>query len=162
PIPLPPTISALLPYTTLFRSVISCGRISESGRVAVTGRLLSWYALASLPETHTRTYRRCRPPKISARWSPGRDARAYQDRSRPRSEEHTPELQSLTNIVCRLLLEKKKKKNHTPENSTKTNKKSEVKPTATNQSATETFNDRQYHYNATYLPHTRRTMCQLT
>src|SRR5438046_6908940 len=31
----------------------------------------------------------------------------------PRSEEHTSELQSLTNLVCRLLLEKKKKKkNH--------------------------------------------------
>src|SRR5215213_11492888 len=28
----------------------------------------------------------------------------------PRSEEHTSELQSLTNLVCRLLLEKKKKK----------------------------------------------------
>src|SRR5258706_2946748 len=31
-----------------------------------------------------------------------------------RSEEHTSELQSLTNIVCRLLLEKKKKKVHVP------------------------------------------------
>src|SRR5437016_6843679 len=31
-------------------------------------------------------------------------------RPRPRSEEHTSELQSLTNLVCRLLLEKKKKK----------------------------------------------------
>src|SRR5258706_11897382 len=31
--------------------------------------------------------------------------------SRRRSEEHTSELQSLTNLVCRLLLEKKKKKN---------------------------------------------------
>src|SRR5437016_14456236 len=30
--------------------------------------------------------------------------------SRLRSEEHTSELQSLTNLVCRLLLEKKKKK----------------------------------------------------
>src|SRR5258706_9250011 len=29
-----------------------------------------------------------------------------------RSEEHTSELQSLTNIVCRLLLEKKKKNRH--------------------------------------------------
>src|SRR5438093_2686799 len=29
---------------------------------------------------------------------------------KPRSEEHTSELQSLTNLVCRLLLEKKKKK----------------------------------------------------
>src|SRR5258706_10880628 len=31
-------------------------------------------------------------------------------RARCRSEEHTSELQSLTNLVCRLLLEKKKKK----------------------------------------------------
>src|SRR5262249_58106949 len=30
-----------------------------------------------------------------------------------RSEEHTSELQSLTNLVCRLLLEKKKKKHKT-------------------------------------------------
>src|SRR2546430_6466029 len=29
----------------------------------------------------------------------------------PRSEEHTSELQSQSNLVCRLLLEKKKKKN---------------------------------------------------
>src|SRR5438093_9132401 len=32
------------------------------------------------------------------------------DSVEPRSEEHTSELQSLTNLVCRLLLEKKKKK----------------------------------------------------
>src|SRR5258706_10498321 len=32
----------------------------------------------------------------------------------PRSEEHTSELQSLTNLVCRLLLEKKKKKTRDP------------------------------------------------
>src|SRR5437016_11051076 len=32
---------------------------------------------------------------------------------KPRSEEHTSELQSLTNLVCRLLLEKKKKKHNT-------------------------------------------------
>src|SRR5437016_10742413 len=32
------------------------------------------------------------------------------DPTSPRSEEHTSELQSLTNLVCRLLLEKKKKK----------------------------------------------------
>ena len=36
-----------------------------------------------------------------------------------RSEEHTSELQSLTNLVCRLLLEKKKKK----KNNTQVNKK---------------------------------------
>src|SRR5438093_4492205 len=32
------------------------------------------------------------------------------DDTNPRSEEHTSELQSLTNLVCRLLLEKKKRK----------------------------------------------------
>src|SRR5437016_8664225 len=35
------------------------------------------------------------------------------DAAELRSEEHTSELQSLTNLVCRLLLEKKKKKNTT-------------------------------------------------
>src|ERR1039457_5761749 len=35
-------------------------------------------------------------------------------RSRTRSEEHTSELQSPCNLVCRLLLEKKNKKRHTP------------------------------------------------
>src|SRR5258706_6945975 len=37
---------------------------------------------------------------------------------RMRSEEHTSELQSLTNLVCRLLLEKKKKPQYTAEAST--------------------------------------------
>src|SRR5688572_32479010 len=35
------------------------------------------------------------------------------DRLRKRSEEHTSELQSQSNLVCRLLLEKKKKKSGT-------------------------------------------------
>src|SRR2546425_8947451 len=35
----------------------------------------------------------------------------------PRSEEHTSELQSLAYLVCRLLLEKKKKSSRTPTNS---------------------------------------------
>src|SRR5262249_60838010 len=43
----------------------------------------------------------------SARRSRWRRSRA--PRSSSRSEEHTSELQSLTNLVCRLLLEKKKK-----------------------------------------------------
>src|SRR6266436_8001095 len=41
----------------------------------------------------------------------GRDGRPRRDR-RPRSEEHTSELQSRLHLVCRLLLEKKKKKQH--------------------------------------------------
>src|SRR2546430_12515865 len=36
--------------------------------------------------------------------------RAFLDHARLRSEEHTSELQSQSNLVCRLLLEKKKKK----------------------------------------------------
>src|SRR2546430_5717557 len=46
----------------------------------------------------------------SWRWRPG-PARALGesfDSRRPRSEEHTSELQSQSNLVCRLLLEKKK------------------------------------------------------
>src|SRR2546430_7434057 len=38
----------------------------------------------------------------------GRGAGAPGSRRRPRSEEHTSELQSQSNLVCRLLLEKKK------------------------------------------------------
>src|SRR5262249_17560292 len=40
---------------------------------------------------------------------------------RSRSEEHTSELQSLTNLVCRLLLEKKKKINNNPQQTDKQN-----------------------------------------
>src|SRR5258706_10584896 len=40
---------------------------------------------------------------------PSRVARTFGLNAYPRSEEHTSELQSLTNLVCRLLLEKKKK-----------------------------------------------------
>ena len=45
-----------------------------------------------------------------------------------RSEEHTSELQSRTNLVCRLLLEKKKKK----KNDKKTQKKNKQKQQKTN------------------------------
>src|SRR5438093_8859758 len=55
------------------------------------------------------------------RRSPVRDPGA---RSAPwRSEEHTSELQSLTNLVCRLLLEKKKKKKKNDTTDTKTKRK---------------------------------------
>src|SRR5258706_11987273 len=45
-----------------------------------------------------------------------REVVAFVQRLRKRSEEHTSELQSLTNLVCRLLLEKKKKKQDPPLN----------------------------------------------
>src|SRR5438093_5684464 len=43
---------------------------------------------------------------------------AFRPRQTSRSEEHTSELQSLTNLVCRLLLEKKKKKKKKKKHST--------------------------------------------
>src|SRR2546430_12225426 len=66
----------------------------------------------------------CRSSRVitsSRRWTPttgprGSCARRSRDGSstpRSRSEEHTSELQSQSNLVCRLLLEKKK--NHTPQ-----------------------------------------------
>src|SRR4051812_49506910 len=54
---------------------------------------------------HRRVDRRFRHPCDERRRCGGRDPRG-----RPRSEEHTSELQSHVNLVCRLLLEKKKKK----------------------------------------------------
>src|SRR5438046_7728644 len=73
--------STLFPYTTLFRSHFGVARPVESRR-------------QRLPETQEHTYLKSR----------------RKDAVQVRSEEHTSELQSLTNLVCRLLLEKKKKK----------------------------------------------------
>src|SRR2546427_895307 len=92
-----PPRSTLFPYTTLFRS----------GRRAVLRNLC----------------RRASPAAASPDWRPlpvqdvrGRYAgEIHQERhqaheaGRDRSEEHTSELQSQSNLVCRLLLEKKKK-----------------------------------------------------
>src|SRR5438093_4729530 len=74
----PPPRSTLFPYTTLFRSV----------------SLGSPYLLNQTPTVKS----------YLIAWSGVRPA----ERAAARSEEHTSELQSLTNLVCRLLLEKKK------------------------------------------------------
>src|SRR5690606_39313893 len=88
--------STLFPYTTLFRSAESCqscradpsiGRL-DGGRAPVR----AW---------------RVRRPADTVRCCAGR-SRAGVDPMRPRSEEHTSELQSREKLVCRLLLEKKK------------------------------------------------------
>src|SRR5256885_13088222 len=63
---------------------------------------------------YTTLFRSRAPPGAHARRSgdprsrPGRGKRGH----RRRSEEHTSELQSPCNLVCRLLLEKKKKADH--------------------------------------------------
>src|SRR5438045_9707046 len=65
------------------------------------------------PEIYTLSLHDALP--ISTGWRPERKAFAKKpstspSRRRSRSEEHTSELQSLRHLVCRLLLEKKKKK----------------------------------------------------
>src|SRR2546425_2465603 len=83
-----PPRSTLFPYTTLFRS-------------ARKGRLLK----ANLPSPFWRLNGgNLRKPK------PESMRRGKSSERRSRSEEHTSELQSLAYLVCRLLLEKKKKK----------------------------------------------------
>src|SRR5713101_198300 len=54
-------------------------------------------------------------------------ARTAASRRHGRSEEHTSELQSQVNLVCRLLLEKKKKKNITHSNAKKPKEKKIIK-----------------------------------
>src|SRR6266850_3478488 len=58
---------------------------------------------------YTTLFRSRRPPSGRARLS-ARPRRACRPCRPARSEEHTSELQSPCNLVCRLLLEKKKKK----------------------------------------------------
>src|SRR5205807_10362742 len=98
-----PPSSTLFPYTTLFRSYFVC---SPKNRERERAR-----ALARKIRALRRFSRRAGPG-----WARDRTACA---RARPRrrrataatrSEEHTSELQSPCNLVCRLLLEKKKTK----------------------------------------------------
>src|SRR5437868_12635111 len=87
----PPPRSTLFPYTTLFRSPAPCpGR--RCGRANLAGR------------PTRRSPVRARRAAIPALRESGR--------TRIRSEEHTSELQSRFDLVCRLLLEKKKKKKY--------------------------------------------------
>src|SRR2546426_6837278 len=90
-----PPRSTLFPYTTLFRSFTSSGR-----------RPVRRQALAILSRT-------C--PIFSSRSMAERPGSCPQaaDYFR-RSEEHTSELQSPCNLVCRLLLEKKNHLDHAP------------------------------------------------
>src|SRR5438477_7579654 len=76
----PPPRSTLFPYTTLFRSRRGVGLVCRPS--------VSW-----------NTFRKGRDGGASGIW---------RARGPNRSEEHTSELQSHVNLVCRLLLEKKK------------------------------------------------------
>src|SRR5262249_61478163 len=102
PIP-PPPPSTLFPYTTLFRSPRDLAARSAG---AARG------PAADAPPDAAAAAARCRDrgPDPDAKPTPDHHGAG---RSGDRSEEHTSELQSLTNLVCRLLLEKKKATHHT-------------------------------------------------
>src|SRR3712207_8022473 len=89
-IPRPPR-STLLPYTTLFRSAPSMPSMSSLSSV--------WRAVSarSAPRSLRSVIHFLLREKNDRRAAP----------FRPRSEEHTSELQSRQYLVCRLLLEKK-------------------------------------------------------
>src|SRR5258706_9652105 len=92
-----PPRSTLFPYTTLFRSVL---RSQESGPgfgFVFLHRFLQVAVLLAGKKAQLVELRQVQLDKLC--FFPCEE----------RSEEHTSELQSLTNLVCRLLLEKKKK-----------------------------------------------------
>src|SRR5688572_31045928 len=82
-----PPRSTLFPYTTLFRSVLA----DHQAGLRLYGQYSSWrpYGAGCAGAAGTPVLALASPPV--------------------RSEEHTSELQSQSNLVCRLLLEKKKK-----------------------------------------------------
>src|SRR2546430_12741800 len=87
-----PPRSTLFPYTTLFRSGISC---------------LTSESLSTSKGTSHRTF------AVGGGTIDGVQPWLRRKGSNsPRSEEHTSELQSQSNLVCRLLLEKKKNTTH--------------------------------------------------
>src|SRR5438093_6564476 len=89
--------STLFSYTTLFRSFQHVPRFIVTAMKMRRG------------DQTRRTWG-------TTRVAPFGDHKSIVDRTEDlRSEEHTSELQSLTNLVCRLLLEKKNKQNNTIE-----------------------------------------------
>src|SRR3712207_7562742 len=95
-----PPRSTLFPYTTLFRSADRHARGGTADDEAVPLQGCQRLAEAQL---HPSGLARCQPLSVEQR-------EASRQLGGARSEEHTSELQSRQYLVCRLLLEKKKKK----------------------------------------------------
>src|SRR2546427_8769379 len=77
-----PPRSTLFPYTTLFRSLLGEQEFGLTSKTAITSFIVSFGVTKAVINLV----------------------------AEKRSEEHTSELQSQSNLVCRLLLEKKKRK----------------------------------------------------
>src|SRR2546427_8257450 len=96
-----PPRSTLFPYTTLFRSV-------ARAQPAVVGEGLGGVFGALPIAAHHAGATHLQFPVLANPHLHAGQGVAHGGRS----EEHTSELQSQSNLVCRLLLEKKKKKKH--------------------------------------------------
>src|SRR2546430_7202925 len=98
-----PPRSTLFPYTTLFRSAL---RIAADGT-----RILRRQVATRRAEADLLAQRQQRLGELARVF--GRALQHVERQPlRRRSEEHTSELQSQSNLVCRLLLEKKKTTKH--------------------------------------------------
>src|SRR5206468_11738910 len=97
----PPPRSPLFPYTTLFRSAATDRVMAAVGAALPARRLAAGDPLARHP-----------PAPDFIRLRRVLEVEDHHDVAAiaVRSEEHTSELQSRSDLVCRLLLEKKKKK----------------------------------------------------
>src|SRR2546422_5991820 len=95
-----PPRSTLFPYTTLFRS-----RGHQERHAVSFGELADFLRVGRVGVIHHAESGDEREPER------GGETEGVEERQNPdeRSEEHTSELQSRLHLVCRLLLEKKKK-----------------------------------------------------
>src|SRR5256885_5008155 len=92
-----PPRSTLFPYTTLFRSNAKAAQVQKS----IVRRISCFMVFVFVKKVRLVKYFSCGGfPRAKSAWQYSKPPR--------RSEEHTSELQSPCNLVCRLLLEKKK------------------------------------------------------
>src|SRR5205085_10990548 len=99
----PPPRSTLFPYTTLFRSsraLWHCLASAIDRRRSRPRTAKQWHGPTAKVDPRTKALH-----GQPSRRSPGRFGTAWPVPSTDRSEEHTSELQSQSNLVCRLLLE---------------------------------------------------------
>src|SRR5688572_31368746 len=94
-----PPRSTLFPYTTLFRSHAEQEEDRGDHEVRLQADVESGFHQTISSATSSNSLRARSSTRL---------------RRRSRSEEHTSELQSQSNLVCRLLLEKKKSRTETP------------------------------------------------
>src|SRR2546427_9230923 len=94
-----PPRSTLFPYTTLFRSIVSHGDPIKTAVLHYLGLHLDMFFRFAIDPASVTVVREAGSIRTMSGWT---------NTFRRRSEEHTSELQSQSNLVCRLLLEKKK------------------------------------------------------